>query len=198
MQPNSPEDDRWSPHHYAFAHRALLDVSVHFMSEIFSFFTEGPKAVLNSRLEALLEATDMLIEDGSVRHYTPSDFKITKHSFANLPCLVVEMPPPHEATEAYFVAIVSKIEEEDLMTWGEPNPENPGPGRQKEWTLNYYTLERYSGYVKGRKSLFCEWDSNGRHLNHGGGPEPTLEAFLPFLEDFIAKKSAGEGRPNSE
>jgi len=171
-----------------------LDVSVHFMSGIFSFFTEGPKAVLHSRMKALLEVTDALFEDGTVRHYTPSDFKITRHSFANLACLIVEMPPPQESTEAYFVAIVSKVTEEDLITWEEPDDADPGAGEQKEWTFNYYTLERYSGYVKGRKSLFCEWDSNRRHLNHGGGPEPTLEAFLPFLEDFLTQKAAREGR----
>lgn len=197
MSLDNSNQDRWSPHHYAFAHKALLDVSVHLMGDIFSFFTDCPTAVLNSRLEALLEATDMLIEDGSVRHYTPSDFKITKHSFGNTPCIIVEMPPPEEPTEAYFVAIVSKVEEADLMHWEEPPHAKLGSGRQKEWTFNYYTLERYSGYVKGRKSMFGEWDSNGRHLNHGGGPDPTLEAFLPFLQDFLNKKAAKEGGTNS-
>ena len=61
MSLDNSNQERWSPHHYAFAHRALLDLSVHLMSDIFSFLTEGPKVVIDSRLEALLEATDALI-----------------------------------------------------------------------------------------------------------------------------------------
>jgi hypothetical protein len=167
------------------------------MRDIFSFLTEGPKVVIDSRLEALLEATDALIEDGSIRHYTPSDFKITRHSFAGAPCIIVEMPHPQEPTEAYFVAIVSKIAEDDLIMWEVPDHPKPSERHQKEWSLNYYTLERSSGYVQGRKSTFCEWISNGRHLNHGGGPEPTLDAFLPFLKDFLAKRALKEGRSSS-
>jgi hypothetical protein len=194
MTQNATNPGSWSPHHYAFAHGALRDLSVHLMSCIFSHFTKGPKRTIQARIRKLLKATDALVEDTAKCHYDVSDFKFTRHSYGDAPCLVVEMPEPQEPGEAYFVAIVSRISEIAVESQELEFKIRGGPGLHKHWLLNYYTLERSPGYAGGAKSFFCEWDAQGRHINHCRGPEGTVGEFLPFLKDFVVQRAIREGR----
>ena len=194
MPKKTDTQDRWSRHHYAFAHGALLQLALKMKTCVFSYLTGGTQEEREARFNALLKDTDDLVQDGTGRKYNAADFKITRHSFGDAPCLVVEMPAPRETTEAYFVAIVSRVSEIDVLSDDDAAKIRGGPGLRQELNLNYYTLEVSAGYVPGPKSLFCEWAANGRHINHGKSPEPTFEKFVSFLEDFVVKRAVAEGR----
>lgn len=52
----------------------------------------------------------------------------------------------------------------------------PEDGSSAE-TAGYYTLEHAMDLGDGPTTLLCEWDRNGRHLNHGPGPDPRPGSF---------------------
>lgn len=89
-----------------------------------------------------------------------------------IPCAIVELPEPRGMTEAHFIAVV-------------PVP-GEGPGVGCRYITLEYTLDITADEPTPQTAL-CEWTEMG-HLNFGGGPEPTLEAFVEAVGKMMAPK----------
>lgn len=90
----------------------------------------------------------------------------------NLPCVLLVMPPPEMATEAFLVAVVSTVDEEKL--WND--------GGDASSPIYYFTLE---ASATGNPML-CEW-ADGQHLNYGSDPAPKSDAFQDVVEMFLSR-----------
>lgn len=80
--------------------------------------------------------------------------------------VIIEMPPPRRDTECYFMAVTFK---------------DPG-------TPYYFTLER--NRAAANSTMFCSWDSQGSHLNHGEGPPPDKESFAACIARQLCRNAA--------
>ena len=85
------------------------------------------------------------------------------------PAIVIRMPPPQRTTEAYFVAVVLKIDVEE-----DDQPENPD--------FAYLTLEKGMNLDGSDRMVLCGWTGENTHDNYGEGPEATPEAFVAAVE----------------
>lgn len=85
------------------------------------------------------------------------------------PCLIVEMPPAELPPEAHFVGV-----------WLTAN-DGPETGQ-----LRYFTLEA-GNEEEPTRTVLGEWNRAGAHLNHGAGPEPSLEAFIEAITALVAR-----------
>lgn len=84
---------------------------------------------------------------------------------------IIAMPAPESVTEAHFVAPVHRAQ----------GPK--GPEVRRFFTLEY-SLDVQSG---APITMLCEWTADGKHINFGGGPEPTAAAFLKAVRDVLAE-----------
>jgi hypothetical protein len=82
------------------------------------------------------------------------------------PCAVIEMPPPQETTEAYYVAM--------LLLGDEP----------AQAKLRYFTLEYSTVYMAEPTTVLAEWTPT-EHTNFGPGPAPSLGAFFNAISALL-------------
>lgn len=83
--------------------------------------------------------------------------------------ILITLPDPQGATEAYFVALAYR------------------PPTQQKGLTRFITLE-YSLNLEGSPgTMLCEWTADKRHGNLGQGPEPTLEAFFEVVGRLVGQ-----------
>ena len=151
--------------HYQLAHVALRSVAF-----------RDPYAFLSLMAsEQAREALDSLIEQ--VAEHCPDeppdfdvdDLTLHRERVLGSPCLVIEMPAPVAPPEAHFVAVWLAI--------------NDGPEAEK---MRYFALES-ADPAFGTPSVLSEWTADGQHVNHAGGCEPNVEAFLAAITARVAR-----------
>jgi len=116
--------------------------------EIYKFLADSEKAefLIVSLLEMVaknggLDSHDVVMIADSIRTH--------RCEIGDRQAFVIEMPPPRQMTECYFVAIVQR-------------PTVPA----------FFTLEMSFG-----ASMLCAWEAGGRHLNYGVCNARTVEEF---------------------
>jgi hypothetical protein len=93
-------------------------------------------------------------------------------SIRDFPTIVVAMPEPTGLGEAYFAAIVLKIE---LGT--DEAPEKP--------EILYFTLEKGVHLDQSERTVVCGWTADDSHLNYGDGPSPEIDGFIEAIEKLL-------------
>jgi hypothetical protein len=164
-------EPRGSRHHYEIAHCALREMCfadpLYFFSMIYN--DENRDDFLQRIWEIVCEQCD---------HTGPAPFDITDLGLTSgrvkgLSSIIVSMPPPARTGEAYFVGISLAMQlDED---------EQP-----KDVNVTYLTLEKGKEMDGSDCTVLCAWEGE-EHLNHGNGPEPTLEAFVGAMEEMIER-----------
>lgn len=168
--------------HYIFAHKVLPQVAFDFGAEAVRMLSEENRAA--QFLERLwsdcgegLEGRDLVSLDGASVGLSVE----TRRAKGNELISIISLPAPEVTPEAYFVALVC----DDVP---EPDPDDDGPGVMELWKLlvrstpvRVFTLELSQDLSGRRHTVFCEWASDGRHLNMGDGPRPDKNAFFGFL-----------------
>ncbi len=98
--------------------------------------------------------------------FSAADCRIHTVRAGVYPCAVVEMPPPHAMTEAYFTAAVLLLD--------------PTQGQLDLATaaVRYFTLELGFSLDNVPQTVLCEWGKDGAHINYGEGPTSDVEAFM--------------------
>ena len=109
-------------------------------------------------------------EQGPGEALASEDLTLHRLTIGKKPCVVIEMPEPRATTEAFMVAIVQR---RDASARGDNAAE-----------CRYFTLE-YSEHRSAPQTVLGEWTEQGSHLNMGGGPEPTVEAFVGALAPMV-------------
>jgi hypothetical protein len=103
--------------------------------------------------------------------FTMDDVNVEPLRLENFPAILITMPPPTRRAEAYFVAIVLKIEIE-----AEVPPDKP--------EFDYFTLEKGVGLDGSEYTLLCCWIEDA-HLNFGEGPAANQNDFLQAVLERI-------------
>jgi hypothetical protein len=150
--------------HYQLAHVAVRRVALKdplvFMSLMSS---ERALATLANLLEQVAEHC------ADEPAFVAEDLTLYRVRVLGSPCLIVEMPPATVPPEAHFVAAWLAI--------------NDGPEPAQ---LRYFTLEAADESYPAR-TVLGEWDAEGKHLNYGAGPEPSIEAFTQAITARVAR-----------
>jgi hypothetical protein len=91
---------------------------------------------------------------------------------AGLPTILFTFPPPQEATEVYFVAVILQTGPEDDL------PRDVPP-------FYYFTLELgFQIDDNNPRTVLCSWEED-RHFNFGSGPQVDAEAFLCAVSEVL-------------
>lgn len=146
------------PQHYFYAHRVLPTLFFQNPQQFLSILTNDGLAFLRFFWDRTFEnesADDIVPPDGM--NYE------TRALEDGTIITIIELPEPDRVAEAYFVApVFREVAEQPLM--------------------RYFTLELGASALDNRKrTVLCEWTSDGKHLNFGDGPEPKSKAFLDAI-----------------
>lgn len=176
------ERPRSRQQHYNFAHKMLPQVAFDFGAACVLLLSDEERASeflgrLWRNCGEGLGGRDLVSLDGASVGLGVE----TRRAKGNEIISIVSLPAPEVAPEAYFVALVC----DDVP---EPDPEDDSVDTVELWKLlvrstpvRVFTLE-LSQDLSGREhTVFCEWASDGRHLNMGDGPRPDKNAFFGFL-----------------
>lgn len=168
--------------HYLFAHRMLPHIAFDFGAASVLMLSDPDKAP--EFLQNLwrdcgegLEGRDLVAPDGLTVGLSA---EARRSRGDELICLVT-LPAPEVAPEAYFVALVC-----DALP--EPDQSDDSPDALELWRLlvrstavRVFTLELSQDLSGRTHTVFCEWTSEGAHLNMGDGPQPDRDTFFGFL-----------------
>ncbi len=144
---------------YIFAHLALPGL-----------FFRTPGSMLTNLEENGAEFLRYLwrqigLEEGQHDEAAGMQIQVTCQPLATGRVALITLPPPERPTEAYRLALC-------LLPDG----------------ARFFTLELGENLDGSLRTVFCEWDANGRHYNHGNGPIAGDEsAFLAMTELLLAK-----------
>jgi hypothetical protein len=147
------------PHHYAFAHRWLPQFAQTSPERFFALFTSADG---QNALESLWQA----VGDSLEPEQRLSGEGLSVHWVALHPgrgALIIELPKPATVPEAYFVAVVKLDSAAD---------DAPVPVFCLEFGLDFDSANG--------ATVVGSWKED-EHVNHGPGPEPTLEAWTDWL-----------------
>jgi hypothetical protein len=132
-----------------------------FMSAMAS---DSAQELLGSLLEQVAEHCSDQPPD-----FDAEDLLIHRARVLGSPCLVIELPTPAAPAEAHLVAAWLAI--------------NDGP---EAGQLRFFTLEAADPAL-GPATVVGEWDSDRQHVNHGAGPEPSVEGFTRAITALVAR-----------
>ena len=157
------------PHHYVLGHIALRKICKDNPLDFFSIMGSSQREdFLNDVWKQVRKNCD---PEGAAT-FDIADVEITACRIKNFPAIVITMPPPSETAEAFFVAIILKIDPQV-----EELPKQPD--------FAYLTLEKGINMDGTERSVLCGWTTDDSHMNYGDGPEPTQEAFVAAVEKMI-------------
>jgi len=149
-------------YHYFFTHYILRKL----------FYEQPLKTIeiLNSsdKLEFLgyvLEYCYESIESDSPK-LSLDDFDTHYFEFKEYKCLLIVMPKPKGATEAYMVCLVMKENENEVIK-------------------RYITLEKGIDMKGMSYPVLCEWGEDGSHGNMGEGPSPKKSEFIKKIKEML-------------
>ena len=166
--------------HYQFVHvalRTLVFQEPRLAPALWELDDPGP--LLDDIALQVVRACRGRGEGGEIRaeHLT-----LHKLRLGGYPCMIIEMPEPIATTEAYMLAILGRRDSD-----GRPEADEPGAdasGDDAGTQRRYFTLE-HSSHRPAPHTVLGEWTAQGSHMNMGGGPEPTVEAFVAELARFV-------------
>lgn len=151
--------------HYAFAHSVLRAYAAQHPSFFFERLTswQAPRF-----LSWLWERTSQLTGE-ALDDIDTSQTHVTPCLIAGLQAVVIELPTPIHATEAFHVVVTR---------------ESLGPGR-------YFVLELGKRSDGEPRTVLCEWVAD-THQNYGDGPLPTIEGVIEAIgERLLANERCG-------
>lgn len=112
-------------------------------------------------------------QQGDGGNLRAAQLTVHKHRLGRHPCVIIEMPPPQATLEVFMLAV---IQLRDL---------DAGPGQgDREAERRYFTLE-LSTHRPEPHTVLAEWTAQGSHINMGGGPEASVEAFIGALAGHV-------------
>jgi hypothetical protein len=159
------------PGHYVFAHYALRTIALD-DPLVYLGVLASPDA--QSFLDHLLKTVSQHARPGDAPpDFSAADCRIHTVRAGVYPCAVVELPPPHAMTEAYFTAAVLLLD---------PAQESAD---LKNAPVRYFTLELGFDLDSTPRTVLCEWTKDGTHVNFGDGPAPTLEGFVAAVSSHL-------------
>jgi hypothetical protein len=156
--------------HYMFAHHALRQVGMRdplFLLQVLPSPNGG---------RFLADLLGQVAQHAGVEpDFTADQVSFRGFRVAGRPAAVLQLPPPQEVGEAWFVALVVDV---DLSQ--EPAADAPPP------PARFFTLEHGTHFSTNEpRTVLCEWTAAGAHRNFGDGPAPELRAFLGRVEALI-------------
>ncbi|NVB38819.1 hypothetical protein G6O69_13340 [Pseudenhygromyxa sp. WMMC2535] len=157
--------------HYQFAHvalRQLIFSEPRFVRALWEL--EDPRALLD---DIAVQVTRECRRQGEGGALHVDELGLHRLTIGSYPCVIIELPEPGATTEAFMVALV------DLDGEGSEDPAEDAAPRRR-----YFTLE-YSAHREAPHTVLAEWTSQGSHMNMGGGPEPSVEAFVTAIARLI-------------
>ena len=156
-------------HHYVLVHVALRQIC----QEIpFKFFDVMVSPQRDDFLGDIWRQVRENCDPEGAPLFDITDVGITTCRIKDFPCIVVTMPTPANAPEAYFVGIVLKVN-----TNAEKRPERP--------EIAYLTLEKEMNLDETERTVLCEWTGQDCHMNYGDGPPATRAEFMKAIEKMI-------------
>lgn len=173
MPPQTEDESNPPPgschHHYVLAHIALRKICLQDPMMFFgTLASEHKDEFLNDIWKQVREHCDPKGE----ATFDISDVGFATCSIRDYPTIVVAMPEPTGLGEAYFAAIVLKIE----LDAAEP-PEKP--------EILYFTLEKGVHLDQSDRTVMCGWTADDSHLNYGEGPSPDPDEFVAAIEKLL-------------
>jgi hypothetical protein len=150
--------------HYQLAHVAIRSVAFDNPNDFMSLMASGKALVV---LASLLDQVSEHCADEELLDL--DELGIHRTRVLGSPCLIVEMPPAEVPPEAHFVAV-----------WLTLN-EGPETGQ-----VRYFTLEAADEQHPDR-TVLGEWSASGDHLEHGAGPDPSLDGFIEAITALVAR-----------
>ncbi|MBI1314609.1 hypothetical protein GC176_25230 [bacterium] len=158
--------------HYSFAHVVLRDDA--FQNPV-QCVAELASSNSLTRVSDLWETVEQICEEhGEPVTLDPEDILIHKVPIGSWPCALIEMPAAARKTEAFFVALVLKVDLSNDDARFETEP------------LRYLTLEfSDTNSIDEIKTVIGEWGRHGTHTSLGPGPAPTITAFAERVEQIV-------------
>lgn len=175
--------------HYQFAHVALRTLVFEERRLAPALWhSEDPSSILDDiAVQVDRACRRMSGEGGNLR---AEQLRVSKREIGQHPCVMVEMPEPIATTEAFMVAIVllddpelDASEADDDDDEGDM-PDAPDEDDERSAHCRYFTLE-YSALRSEPHTVLAEWTVQGSHMNLGGGPPPTADAFASELAKLL-------------
>ncbi len=164
--------------HYCFAHVVLREAAFENPTKCVTSLaaTEG-KEFLSELWNKVAETCK---QHNQPIELTLDDILIHKLRVGPFPCTILEMPAPHFATEAFFVAIILTVDITDQS-------QNMSDG-----TVRYLTLENGEPNEEEVQTVIGEWSAEGNHTNLGPGTYPDLSEFVTRITDMVSQPSLPE------
>jgi hypothetical protein len=166
--------------YYFFQHYALRQA-------MFQLKVAGVGVLLSPRRDELLRAvcndvTKACREKGETALDPYPGVEALPLRAGKFPCVVLTMPPPLRTTECHFVGVVAHFDP------------NSGEKPSEQTPISYFTLERGVSLERGgaERTVLCEWNEAGTHLNMGDGPPPDAQAFADSIAALMEKRAAHE------
>lgn len=160
-------------HHYTLAHLALR---LNCLSEVRSFPPLFGASEGRAYLAHVMLAVSRHCRDREPQpDFSADDIGIHRVRIGDHPCVVFELPPPRAVAEAHMTAMVV------LADLSRTRPD------RDELESRYFTLEKGVSLDGAPWTVLGEWTKDGSHLNLGDGPEPTVEAFVAAITQFLSR-----------
>lgn len=177
--------------HYKFAHQALRQAAMENPAKCVGLL-QSPAAqrFLNDLWDAVRTSCTQAAEPGQPPEPGPLGLEADMTQVGPYSAVIVTLPKPMVATEAFFVAMVlrSYVRAEDGLTV------------DRHPLLLYYTLEYSGARPDGSpRTVLSEWQA-GTHLAYGDGPAPDSSAFRDAVRekvDLLQKKEDEAGSKTS-
>lgn len=169
--------------HYQFAHVALRTLVFEERRLAPALWhSEDPRSILDDiAVQVDRACRRMSGEGGNLR---AEQLRVSKREIGQHPCVIVEMPEPIATTEAFMVAIVLLDDPELDASEHDDDDEAADEGGERESHCRYFTLE-YSALRSEPHTVLAEWTAQGSHMNLGGGPAPSIDAFTGELAKLL-------------
>ena len=156
--------------HYTFAHVALRQIA--FDDPLTFLGVLASPDAMRFLADVLRQVREHCKDVEPLADFSVEEVTVHKRRIGRFPCAIIEMPPPQEVPEAFFVGAVLLVD---------PTQEID---ESKGVDLHYYTLEKGAVFEGVPRTVLCEWTADGSHLNFGFGPPPTVDAFFGVLEEW--------------
>lgn len=151
--------------HYAFAHRVLRSFATEHPSQFFDRLASGPAPRF---ISWLWKQTEQLTGE-ALGDIDTSQTHVTPCLIANRQAVVIELPTPIYAAEAFHVVVTQ---------------ESPSPSR-------YFVLELGKRSDGELRTVLCEWAADS-HQNYGDGPPPNIDVVIAAIgERLLANERRG-------
>ncbi len=168
-----PEGDSPRCDHYSFAHLVLRDDA---FDNPVQCVTQLASSDSLAHIANLWETVEQICEEhGEPVTLEPEDILVHQVAVGSWPCALIEMPAAAHKTEAFFVALVLKVDLNDRDRGFEAEP------------LRLFTLEfSETNSIDEIQTVIGEWNRDGTHSSLGPGPDPELEAFVASIGQIMA------------